>query len=150
MIATYTALEELAESARLYGRIRRSIDTYTALPKLDGCDVKPALDNLRKKLIVMQEAAEPLVGRSEVINGIQALLKDLHDLQLMNGKDVAGTVTSPDPSRRSVGMSKFNRLPCIALPNFDGTAIGWRPFGRSSRMPFPRMSVSLTWTDSHS
>ena len=74
------------------------------------------------------EGSRTARGRSEVVDGTQALLKDLRDLQLRNGEDVAGTVTSPDPSGRSVGMSKFDRLPRIALPNFDGTAIGWRPF----------------------
>ena len=84
---------------------------------------------------MMQEAVEPLVGCSEVVDGIQAvvdsiqaLLKDLRDLQLRNGEDVAGPVTSTDPSGRLVGMSKFDRLPCITLPNFDGSAISWRPF----------------------
>ena len=59
MIGTSNSLAKLAEAARLYGRckaIRLSLNRYSSLPKLDGCNVEPALSDLKYKLDEMQKS----------------------------------------------------------------------------------------------
>ena len=131
MIGTSNSLAELAEAARLYGRckaIRLSLDRYSSLPKLDGCNVEPALSDLKYKLDEMQESAVNIDGHPEVHDGIQALIRDLMDLQVKNGKDLTDSTPPSAPSTRLTGLSKFDRLPRLVLPDFDGTPVGWRPF----------------------
>lgn len=50
------------------------------------------------------------------------------DLQVKNGKDLTNSTPPSAPSTRLTGLSKFDRLPRLVLPDFDGTPIGWRPF----------------------
>ena len=61
-------------------------------------------------------------------DGIQALIRDLMDLQVKNRKGLTDSTPPSAPSTRLTGLSKFDRLPRLVLPDFDGTPVGWRPF----------------------
>jgi len=131
-LKTSNALAELAEATHLYSRckvIKHSLDRYSSLPKLDSCNIRPALDDLKCKLDEMEESAVTIKGRPELQEGILILIRDLLELQIRNGKDwTDSTIPTSAPPTGSTGLSKFERLPRLALPEFDGTPIGWRPF----------------------
>ncbi len=130
-LKTSNTLAELAETVRLYSRckaIKISLDRYSSLPKLDGSNIQPALCDIKYKLDDMEESAVTIGGRPEVHEGIKCLIRDLMELQIRNGKDLTEGIFSTAPSVSPTGLSKFERLPRLALPEFDGTPVGWRPF----------------------
>ncbi len=67
-------------------------------------------------------------GRPEVHEGIKCLIRDLMELQIRNGKDLTEGISSTAPSVSPTELSKFERLPRLALPEFDVTPVGWRSF----------------------
>ncbi len=148
-LKTSNTLAELAETVRLYSRckaIRISLDRYSSLPKLDGSNIQPALCDIKYKLDDMEESAVTIGGRPEVHEGIKCLIRDLMELQIRNGKDLTEGIFSTAPSVSPTGLSKFERQPRLALPEFDGTPVGWRPFWEKFQNALSK-DTSLTGVD---
>ncbi len=72
----------------------------------------------------MEESAVTIGSRPEVHEGIKCLIRDLMELQIRNEKDLTEGFFSTTPSVSPTGQSKFERLPRLALPEFDRTPVG--------------------------
>ena len=107
---------------------KTSIDSLVVLPTLTSYGTEKALTELSTTLATLQARAHPLKERPELLETLLGLSKNLTTLWERFNQDnpdnklVLSTITTPK------GMSKFDHLPRIELPSFNGEGSEWRPY----------------------
>ena len=107
---------------------KTSIDSLVVLPTLTSYGTEKALTELSTTLATLQARAHPLKERPELLETLLGLSKNLTTLWERFNQDnpdnklVLSTISTPK------GMSKFDRLPRIELPSFNGEGSEWRPY----------------------
>ena len=125
-------LSHLLTAARVYGQcesaqttidyyVRRSVYSYRLRPRIK-------LKELGTQLAELQALAHPLKEHPHVLMKVQNLLKDLAILwERFEGDNPVGK-TSTDYNPKPLEPSKFDRLPRIELPSFNGESGRWRSY----------------------
>ena len=131
MLATRKGLTAQLNAARVREQsslVRTSIDSLIVLPTVTGYRVKSTLDDLSSKVAKLQALAHPLKDRPELMDTLQGISKDLTSLWERYHTDNPDDKTSLSRDVKSSAVSKFDRLPRLELPSFNGENGGWRPY----------------------
>ncbi len=131
MLATRKGLTAQLNATRVHEQsslARMSIDSLIVLPTVTGYRVKPTLDDLNTKVTNLQALAHPLKDRPELMDILQGLSRDLTTLWERFHTDNPDDKTSVSKVVKSSAVSRFDRLPHIELPSFNGENGGWRPY----------------------
>ena len=128
MLATRMGLSHLLTAARVYGQselAQTTFDYYIDQSTLTGCGLEIKLKKLGTQLAELQALAHPLKEHPHVLMKVQNLLKDLAILwEWFEGDNPVGK-TSTDYNPKPLELSKFDRLPRIELPSFNGESGRW-------------------------
>ena len=131
MLATRMGLSHLLTAARVYGQCelaQTTIDYYVDQSTLTGCGLEIKLKELGTQLAELQVLAHPLKEHPHVLMKVQNLLKDLAIFwERFEGDNPVGK-TSTDYNPKPLEPSKFDRLPRIELPSFNGESGRWRSY----------------------
>ena len=131
MLATRKGLTAQLNAARVREQnslVRTSIDSLIVLPTVTGYRAKSTLDNLSSKVAKLQALTHPLKDRPELMDTLQGISKDLTSLWERYHTDNPDDKTSLSKYVKSSAVSKFDRLPRLELPSFNGENGGWRPY----------------------
>ena len=131
MLATRKGLSNQLTAAHVYeqsGLAKAIIDSYVVQPALTGYVMEAKLKELSTQLAGLQALAHPLKERPELSDTIQRLLKDLSTLWERYEEDNPDRKTSTVKDVKRSEMSKFDRLPRIELPSFNGENSEWHPY----------------------
>ena len=132
MLATRKGLTQQFTAADLRQQsdlAKTSIDSLVVLPTLTSYGTEKALTELSTTLATLQARAHPLKERPELLETLLGLSKNLTTLWERFNQDnpdsklgLSSTISTPK------SMSKFDRLPRIELPSFNGEGSEWRPY----------------------
>ena len=142
MLATRKGLTAQLNAARVCEQnslVRTSIDSLIVLPTVTGYRAKSTLDDPSSKVAKLQALAHPLKDRPELMDTLQGISKDLTSLWERYHTDNPDGKTSPSKDVKSSAVSKFDRLPRLELPSFNGENGGWRPYFESSTTRWKRI-----------
>jgi len=135
MLATLKGLNQQLNAARVHeqtGSARASIEFLSLQPTVTGRRVKATLNELSVKLANLQTLAHPLRNRPKLMDVLQEIQKDLTKLWERyyddSPDDNIGDKSSAPEEVKPKLVSKFDRLPRIELPTFNGENGGWRPY----------------------
>ena len=131
MLATRKGLTQQLTAARVHEQVnlaKTSIGAFIVQPTIAGYGVKTTLENLSTQLTDLKALAHPLKDCPELMDTLQAVTRDLTTLREGYDEDNPDRKTSVSKDSRPIGMSKFDRLPRIELPSFNGENVGWRPY----------------------
>ena len=132
MLATRKGLTRqlvAACSHEKYNLCRASIDSLIVQSTITGYGVKSSLEELNTQLTELKVQVHPLKDYSELMETLQTATKDLTTLWEMYHKDNPESKTSVFKDvKPDGGMAKFDCLPLLELPSFNGENSGWRPY----------------------
>ena len=131
MLATRKELTQQLTAARVHEQVnlaKTSIGAFIVQPTIAGYGVKTTLEELGTQLTDLKALAHPLKDRPELMDTLQAVTRYLTTLLDRYDEDNPESFTSVSKDSRPIGMSKFDRLPRIELPSFNGENVGWRPY----------------------
>ena len=133
MLATCKGFTQQLTAADVFqqsGLAKLSMDSLASLPSLTSYGTEKALTELEITLATLQAQAHPLKDRPELMMTLLGLNKDLTTLweRFSQDNSVSKLPSSSVSTTSMTSMSKFDRLPRIELPSFNGENGGWRPY----------------------
>ena len=118
-----------AEVHRQSDLTKLSIDSLTILPSLSGYGTEKTLKELSTTIATLKSQAHPLKDRPELMETLLGLNKTLSTLwEGFNQDNLASKFASSSTISIAKSTSKFDRLPHIELPSFNGEGSEWRPY----------------------
>ena len=129
MLATRKGLTRQLVAARSHEKLnlcRASIDSLIVQSTITGYGVKSSLEELNTQLTGLKVQVHPLKDYSELMETLQTATKDLTTLWERYDQDNPEGKTSV--FKDVGGMAKFDRLPRLELPCFNGENSEWRPY----------------------
>ena len=127
MLAIRKDLTRQLVAARSHEKLnlcRASIDSLIVQLTITGYGVKSSLEELNTQLTGLEMQVHPLKNYSELMETLQTATKDFTTLWERYHKDNPEGKTSV--YRDVGGMAKFDRLPRLELPSFNGENSEWR------------------------
>ena len=98
-----------------------SIDSLTILPSLSGYGTEKTLKDLSTTIATLKSQAHPLKNRPELMETLLGLDKTLSTIwEGFNRDNLASKSASSSTISIAKSTSKFDRLPRIELPSFNG------------------------------
>jgi len=131
MLATRKGLTQQLTAARVLEQsnlAKASIDSMTVQPTIANFGVRATLNELSAKLKELQALAFPLKDWPELMDPLHKNQEDLTTLWERYQVDNPDVLESTSKDVKPQLTSKFDRLPRIELPSFNGDSGSWRPY----------------------
>ena len=131
MLVTRKGLVQQLTAADVHqqsGLAKLSIESLAVLPSLASYGTEKSLMELGTTLATLQAQAHPLKDQPELMKTLLGLSKDLTTLWERFSQDNAVGKSSLSTTSTTRSISKFDRLPRIELPSFNGEGSEWRPY----------------------
>ncbi len=124
MLATRKGLTQQLVAACSHEKLnlhKMTIDSLNVQPTITGYGVKSSLEELSTQLADLRAQVHSLKDRPELLDAIQTAIKDLTILWERYHTDNPDIkAATPKDVKLGGGMAKFDRLPRLELPSFNG------------------------------